>query len=61
MKKDIKTIKNDQSEIKNAIAEINNTLERINKWLDKAEDRNCDLEYKVIKYTQAEQQSKNNF
>ena len=49
-------------EIKNATYEINNTLERINSRLDKAKDQIRDLEDKVGKNTQAEQQKeKNNF
>ena len=56
MKKDIETIKQDQSEIKNAISEIHNMLEGINSKLDKTEDHISDLEDKVEKDTQAEQQ-----
>ena len=36
------------------------TWKKKNKWLDEADDWICDLEDKVIKYAQAEQQSKNN-
>ena len=49
MRKDIKTIKNDQPGMKNAISEINNTLEGINNRLDEAEDQISDLEDMVEK------------
>ena len=55
-KKDIETIKKDQTEIKNAMAEINDTLESINSRLDRAEDWISDLEGKVEKNTQPEEQ-----
>ena len=57
MEKDIETIKVDQSEIKNAISGTNNTLEWIKSRLDEAEDQISDLEDKVEKKTQAEQQN----
>ena len=62
MKKYIETIKKDQSEMRNAILEINNTLEGINSRLGEAEYCSSDLEGKVEKKTQAEQQKeKKNF
>ena len=54
--KDTETIKKDQSEIKNAISEINNTLEGINSRLGEAVDQISDLEGKVEKNTQPEEQ-----
>ena len=58
MKKDIEAMKKDQSQIKNAISEINNTLEGIISKLDEAEDWNSNLEDKVEKNNQSEQQKK---
>ena len=55
MKKDIGTIKKDQPEIKNVISKINNTGRKDSR-LDKAQDPISDLEDKVEKNTQAEQQ-----
>ena len=54
-KKYLETIKKDEPKIKNTISEINNVLEEISIRLDEA-DRMSDLEEKVEKNTQAEQQ-----
>ena len=56
MKKDLESIIKDQPEIKNAVSEINNTLEGVNSGLDESENWINDLEDKVEKNTQAEQQ-----
>ena len=56
IQKDIEIIKKNQSEKKNAITEMNNTLGGINNMLDEGEDQISDLEDKVEKNTQAEQQ-----
>ena len=61
MKKDTETIKKDQSEIKKAITEIHNTQEVINSRIDEVEDWNSDLEDKVEKNTQEEQQKEKRF
>ena len=45
----------------NVVSEINNTVERINSKLDEAEDCISDLENKVEKNIQAEQQKEKNF
>ena len=55
-KKNIETIKKDHLGIKNAIFETKNILEGINRKLHHAEDHTSDLEDKVGKNPQKEQQ-----
>ena len=56
MKKRHRNHEKGQSEINNTIPERNNALEGISSRLDEAEDQISDLEDKIEKNTQAEQQ-----
>ena len=56
MRKEIETINKGQEEMKNTIFELKNTLEEIKSRLDEAEDQSSELEGKVEKNTQNEQE-----
>ena len=56
MKKKIETINKGQEEIKNTISELKNTVEGIKSRLDEAQDWNTELEDKVEKNIQNEQE-----
>ena len=56
MKKEIETINKGQEEMKNTISELKNTVEGIKSRLDEAQDWNTELEDKVEKNIQTEQE-----
>ena len=58
MKNKVETINKGQEELKNTISEQKNTLEGMKSRLGEAEDGMCELEDKVEKNTQKEQEKK---
>ena len=56
MKKDIETINKSQGEMKNTISEMKNIVKGIKIKLDEAEDWTSELDYKVEKNSQTEQE-----
>ena len=57
MKKEIIMVNKNQEEMRNTISKIKNTLAGITCRLDKAEDQISELEHKIERSTQEEQQN----
>ena len=58
--KDLEEIKKSQYIMNNAINEIKNTLEGINTRITKAEDRNSEVEDRMVEINEAERKKKKN-